>query len=269
LFLRDGMPSHRQMFNAIWTGVVMVTFGYGIVYWASCRLSSWIVAVLASTAFLWTYLGECLVLRTLRLRPGTLLLLLAGLAGMPLLAADESMHQHGLSLLAGIGVIVGAMLWSATTIALKRADLPRSIVQRSGIQLFFSGALLLSLSALSGQWPGAYAMSQMLSFQPLMGMSYLIFGSSIIAFTAFNWLLMHDSPSLVASSTYVNPLIAMALGILVVHEHCSGLQLIGAATLLGSVILIWLRQSTAEARPEEPYLVQQLCVENKPAELLR
>src|ERR1700678_3284662 len=62
LMRSEQAPTWRQFLNTFWTGAVMLTVGYGAVFWASRRLPSWVVAVLASTTFLWTYLGESLVL---------------------------------------------------------------------------------------------------------------------------------------------------------------------------------------------------------------
>jgi drug/metabolite transporter (DMT)-like permease len=259
--LRDRIPTRRQIFNAGWTGVLMITFGYSIIFWASSKLPSWMVAVLASTAFLWTYLGECLILKTSRLRVRTMLPLLAGLLSMPLLMGGRWMHGYDISTVAGAAVIMGSLLWSATALALKRANLPPSSVQRAGIQMSASGFLLLCLSAVSGHWQAMHSLNHLWSLKPLLGMSYLIFASSIVAFTAFNWLLKHESASLVASATYINPIIAMVLGIVIIHERCSSLQLLGAVVLLGSVVLIWLQQDTEGTRSKRRFVFVRLGAE--------
>jgi len=84
-------------------------------------------------------------------------------------------------------------------------------------------------------------------------MTYLVIACSAIAFTAFQWLLAHDSASLVATSSYVNPIVAMALGILVAHERWSRVQLLGAFVILVSIFLVWYaRKPSKIARPLAP-----------------
>jgi len=103
---RGPAPRRRQVINAVWTGSLMLAAGYGIVFWAEQRLSSWLAAVLVSTSFLWTYLGECFVLRSFRFRPAMLAPLLVGLAGLPLLFEGGG-YRGGVSFLAALAVLAG------------------------------------------------------------------------------------------------------------------------------------------------------------------
>lgn len=105
---KEARPTRRQIMNCLMTGVITFSLGYSVVFWAETRLTSWLVAVLTATTFLWTYLGECLLLRTERLSKKMLLPLLLGLAGMPLLCG-ASFHQGKMwSLLAILAVLLGA-----------------------------------------------------------------------------------------------------------------------------------------------------------------
>jgi drug/metabolite transporter (DMT)-like permease len=240
---RAPLPGRRQMFNAAWTGMLMLAAGYGIVFWAEQRLSSWLVAVLVSTSFLWTYLGECFVLRSVRFRWAMLAPLLMGLAGMPMLVQGGE-HRGGVSLLAALAVLAGALCWAAGSLALKSIDLPRTPVQTAGIQLAAAGLLLLSLSGALGEWANAPPLARCLAWQPLLAMAYLVFGASVLAFVAFLWLLEREPASLVATSMYVNPIVAMLLGVLAAHERSSPVQLAGALAVLGSILAVWRMQGS-------------------------
>jgi drug/metabolite transporter (DMT)-like permease len=244
---RQPLPDRHQIFNAITSGIALLTISYGVVYWAETRLSSWIVAVIGSTIFLWTYLGECLV-QFDRPRARMLLPLIAGLSGMPLLLKATFDQGQVKSLVAAIAVLLGSCLWAATILTIKRIKLPHSYIQTAALQMSSSGITLFCISWLSGEMSRLPSVQQMLSPRPLYGMAYLVIASSVLAFTAFHWLLVHESAALVASSAYVNPMVAMLLGIVAVHERSSHVQLLGAAIIVGSILLIWFMQNRPEPR---------------------
>jgi drug/metabolite transporter (DMT)-like permease len=244
---REPLPEWKPALNAVLTGTALLALSYSVVYWAETRLDSWIVAVLVSTILLWTYVGEWVVFRLHKLTAIALLPVLAGLAGMPLLLRATLKHGHGDSLVAAAAVVSGSGLWAATTLLLKKLELPRSSVQTAALQLSSAGATLFCISYFSGELGAMPATHPMLAARPLLAMTYLVLASSVLGFTAFNWLLAHESASLVATSAYVNPVVAMLLGILVAHEAWSLTQLLGAAIILGSVVLIWRLQARVGA----------------------
>lgn len=245
LMRSDPAPTWRQLFNALWTGAAMLTVGYGTVFWAAQRIPSWLVAVLASTTFLWTYLGESLLMHSFRLQGRMLLPLFAGLAGMPLLVRGNS-HRDAISLSAALAVLLGALSWSAGSLAVKRIDMPRSYIQTAGFQLATSGLLLLSLSGGLGEWTRLPPMPQILAWKPIVAMAYLVIAASVVAFSAFHWLIAREPAYLVATSTYVNPMVAMLLGIVAAHERCSPPQLAGALAVLSSIVMIWYLQEPSD-----------------------
>ena len=245
LMRSDPTPTWRQLSNALWTGATMLTVGYGAVFWAAQRLPSWVVAVLASTTFLWTYLGESLLMRSYRFQGRMLLPLFAGLAGTPLLVGGNS-HRDIISVPAVLAVLLGALSWSAGSLAVKRIDMPRSYIQTAGFQLATSGLLLLCISAGLGEWTRLPPIPQIFAWRPIVAMAYLVIAASVVAFSAFHWLIAREPAYLVATSTYVNPMVAMLLGIVAAHERYSPLQLIGALAVLSSIIMIWYLQQPSD-----------------------
>lgn len=242
---RAPAPSRRQAINAMWTGALMLSIGYGVVFWVERRMPSWLVAVLGSTVFLWTYLGECFVLRTVRFRAAMLAPLLLGLAGMPLLVSDGEFHGS-VSLPYAVIVLAGSLCWAAGSLAVKSIDMPRSPVQAAAIQSGTAGILLLCLSLALGERTGAAAAAQLFAWQPAAAMAYLVLGASVLALVAFLWLLQHEPASLVATSEYVNPIVAMLLGIVAAHERASPLEIAGALAVLASVLAVWRLQIQEE-----------------------
>jgi drug/metabolite transporter (DMT)-like permease len=224
----------------------MLGAGYGVVFWAEKRLASWLVAVLLSTTFIWTYLGECLILRSRRLQARMLLPVVAGFAGMPFLMGGD-FRRDRFSFVATLAVLLGAIFWSVGTLAVKRIDMPSSFIQTTGFQLASSGLLLIGLSGFLGEWQGLPGVTMIFAAKPIIAMAYLVIAASMLGFGAFNWLLAHEPPSLVATSAYVNPMVAMGLGIVAAHENFSLLQLMGACTVLISIIVIWYFQRSADS----------------------
>jgi drug/metabolite transporter (DMT)-like permease len=271
-FKRQPLPNAKQTINAITTGIALLTVSYGVVYWAETRLDSWIVAVLVSTLFLWTYLGEVLLLRMIRLRTQTLLPVVAGLAGMPLLLRATFKHGQPQSMIAAIAVLLGAILWAATTLGLKRIELPRSYIQTAALQLSSSALALLCISCCLGERSRLPHLHEILSAKPLLSMAYLVIASSIFAFAAFHWLMARESASRVATSAYVNPVVAMLLGIVVDHERLTRLQFVGALVILGSIASIWYLDRPKGSRPvgfDGEYVLAELSSDDFSAASMR
>lgn len=252
----------RQIINCCVVGLAMIVAGYSVVFWSSTRLPSWMVAVLVSTSFLWTYLGECLVLRSQRARPAVIILLLVGLAGIPFLSGLDLRQLPLSSIRAMAGILASSLIWSAGTLALKRVQLPACPLQAAGWQLGFAGIVLAAVSFKLGEWGGLTGFNFSASAKPIFGMAYLVLGGSVTAFSAYHWLMRHESPTLVATFSYVNPIIAMLLGIGFAHEHCSLTQLVATSTILASVLLVWrIQASSARAQMQmiEPSMASALA----------
>lgn len=244
----------RRAANCCLVGLVMIVTGYALVFWSSTQLQSWIVAVLVSTSFLWTYLGECFVLRSQRPRAAVLVPLLVGLAGIPVLSV-RNIHGSGLnSFAAAAGILVSSFAWSVGALALKQLRLPECPFQSAGLQLGTAGFVLGVISLGLGNWKHLVLHRALESARLVSGMTYLVLCGSVVAFSAYHWLMHRESPTLVATFAYVNPIVAMILGIGLAHEHWSGAQLIAAAAILASVIQVWRAQANSFSGQFRPSL---------------
>ncbi|WP_446742711.1 EamA family transporter [Silvibacterium acidisoli] len=233
------LPTLRQLWHCALTGASLIFLVFAPVFWAETRVASWVVAVLTSTNFLWTYLGESLILRTQRLRPVMLSLLALGLAGIFCLSKTSSSQEQPVSLIAIAAILFSSFSWSMSAIALKRIDLPESYLQTGGFQMVFAGALLGILSCMLSEWRHLPALASLRSTPVIWSMLYLVVGGSTIAFAAFHWLIRREPASRIASSSYINPIVALLIGITVGHERISSQQLAGATAILASVVLTW------------------------------
>jgi drug/metabolite transporter (DMT)-like permease len=242
----------REAANCCLVGLVMIVAGYALIYWSSSRLQSWIVAVLVSTSSLWTYMGECFVLGSQRPRAAVLIPLLAGLAGIPVLCV-RNWHGSGLNSFApAAGILVSSVAWSVGTLALKRLRLPGCLFQSAGLQLGSAGLTLAAISWGLGDWRHLALHRFVESVKPILGMTYLVLCGSVVAFSAYHWLMRRESPTRVATFAYVNPIAAMILGIGVAHEQFSGAQMIAAVAILASVIQVWRAQPSSPSGQFEP-----------------
>jgi drug/metabolite transporter (DMT)-like permease len=240
------VPSLRQLRNAMLTGIGMIAVGYSTVFWAETRLSSWIVSVLVSTAMLWTWIGECFLLRSARFRARDLTIILFGLAGMVLVFAPLVRARERLSLGAACAVLASTIVWSAALTASTRVELPRSALQTAGLQTGTAGLVLMLLSWGLRTSIGPGSSADGFHGKAIAAMLYLVLGGSVAGFSAHRWLLVRQPVSLVATTAYVNPIVAMILGIGILHERSSIVQLAGAAVVLASIVLAW--RSRAQAR---------------------
>jgi drug/metabolite transporter (DMT)-like permease len=130
-----------------------------------------------------------------------------------------------------------------------------SYVQTAGIHLAASGLLMLLLSAVLGEWTRLPAIAGVLTWRTVLTMMYLVIAASVVAFSAFHWLLAREPASLVATSTYVNPMVAMVLGIAAAHERASPMQLVGAFAILSSIVMVWFMQKSTN-----PFEIHELEV---------
>jgi len=240
-------PHWKQTVHALWTGALMLGVGYGVVFWAEKRLASWIAAVLISTTLLWTYLGESLVLRSTRFRLQMLLPLLLGMAGIPMLMGMDFTSKR-ISLPAVLCVLLGAVAWTCGSLAAKRLRMPDSPLQTALLQLTAGGGILLVAGLLREKFPQVVS----LGWRPLVALAYLVLAGSVLGMAVYHWLLEHEPASQVATFSYVNPVVAMFLGLLLAGEHSSLWQMAGAVTVLASLVLLWAMQMRNSSGPAQP-----------------
>ena len=119
--------------------------------------------------------------------------------------------------------------------ASRHLQLPRQLSMSSGLQMLWGGGFLLLFSALTGELGRLPGLSHQWNWQLAFAMGYLILFASIVAFSAYVWLIGRDPTTRVASYAYVNPLIALLLGSWLAHERPTPLQYAGAALVVAGV----------------------------------
>jgi drug/metabolite transporter (DMT)-like permease len=169
---------------------------------------------------------------------GTLAALVAGLAGVALFMLPSGPQEAGPIAPLMVLILLGAaFMWAAGSIISQRQSASIPAVTSAGMQLLCGGAALLIASSLNGELAG-FSPSQ-ISTISWAGLAYLTIAGSVVAFAAYVWLLDHARAPLVATYTFVNPIIAVGLGWAVLGEHLTLQMLTGFAIVVASVIAVW------------------------------
>ena len=227
-------PDRRQWIGTAVLGLVLFAGDYGCLFWAEKEVPSGLAAVIAATIPVWVLLGEWLFAGSQRPTAKALAGIVLGIAGVILLMLPAGLHNSAFSRSALV-LLLGCLFWSAGTVGSRHLKLPRQLSMSAGLQMAWGGGFLLLLSAATGELGHLPGLAHQWNWRLAFAMGYLILFASIIAFTAYVWLIARDPITRVSSYAYVNPLIALLLGALLVHERPTSLQFVGAALVVAGV----------------------------------
>jgi drug/metabolite transporter (DMT)-like permease len=214
---------------------------YGALFWAEQYVPSGITSVIEATLPLTTLTLEVFVFRQQPLRWRMLGAVAVGFGGVVTLLVNNG--ERDFEVLPCLVILASGVAWSLGAVLIRSMPLPRSRPLTAGGAMMLGGMVLLALSRLSGE-------ANPLPYIPVraaLALLYLIVGGSMIAFTAYVWLLARMPVTRVASHAYVNPLVALALGYFVAGEELSARTVIASVLIVLSVFLI-LRIGNATAK---------------------
>jgi drug/metabolite transporter (DMT)-like permease len=227
-------PNRRQWISTAVLGLVMFAGNYGCLFWAEKEVPSGLAAVIAATIPVWVLLGEWFFAGSQRPTAKALAGVVLGVSGVILLMLPAGLHHRGFSVSALV-LLLGTFCWAGGTVASRHLQLPRQLSMSAGLQMAWGGVFLLLLSAAAGELRRLPGLAHRWDWQVVFAMVYLILFASIVAFTAYVWLIARDPTTRVASYAYVNPLVALLLGWLLAQERPTPLQYAGAALVLAGV----------------------------------
>lgn len=236
--------SRKQLLNVSIAGFLFLVYGNGVFVWALRYVDSGFAALLASTQPLF-------VLFLLRLIDGkkmqrkSIIGVVLGLIGMYLLVSQETIATSE-GMILGIFMIFSCVLsWSYGSVFVSKANLPKNFFVSTGYQMTIASVLLLFWSQIFNENTDV-----LFTITPKVQLSIvalIIFGG-IVAFTAFNYLLKVISPEKVATSAYVNPVIALLLGWYFLGEKLTTQSIIASIILLTGVYFITSRKRVAKTK---------------------
>src|SRR5712692_7273353 len=230
-------PTGRQWLSAFLLAVLIFVLDYGLVFWAERRVPSGITAVMMATIPVFMALSEIIFLRTQRVTVRLALALLIGIGGVAVLMS-HSLNLGGAPIdrAGAVALIIAAMSWSVSSALTRKLPLAPSKVMSSGAQMLAGGVLLALTAAALGEFRNFRPWT--VSRGAWLSLLYLIVAGSIIAFTAYVWLIHHESPTKVGTYAYVNPVVPVLLGYLLGGEALAPRTILGTAFVLISVVVI-------------------------------
>ncbi len=235
-------PTGRQWTSASLLAVLIFVLDYGLVFWAEQRVPSGITAVMMATIPAFMALSEIILLRTQRLTLRLTLALLIGIGGVAVLMS-RSVNLGGapIDMLGAAALTVGSMSWSVASVLTRKLPLPPSKVMSSGAQMLAGGVFLALTAAALGEFRNFHPWA--VSRGAWLSLLYLIVAGSIIAYTAYVWLIHHESPTKVGTYAYVNPVVAVLVGYFLGGESLGLRTILGTLFVLISVVLITTKRT--------------------------
>lgn len=225
-------------------GALLLLGGNGLVSIAEETVPSGLTALLIAATPLWVVLWRVAARESVP--GGTLVGVAVGFVGVALLVSPGT----GGATLLGIGLIlVAALMWATGSFFSKRVTLPKDPFLSTALQMLTGGAIMAVAGVARGE-AGGIDVGEF-SAASLWAFAYLIVAGSLFAFTAYVWLLQHAPISKVATYAYVNPVVAIFLGWLILDESLTLRIAIGATVIVASVAAIVKMESAAARRREE------------------
>jgi drug/metabolite transporter (DMT)-like permease len=235
-------PSGREWRSATLLGLVIFVLDYGLLFWAEQRVPSGIAAVMLALIPAFMALSEIIFLRTQTLTVRLVVALLIGIGGVAVLMS-RSLNLGGAPIdkTGAASLIFASMSWSVASALTRKLTLPKSKVMSSGAQMLAGGVLLAVTAAVLGEFRDFHPWN--VSREVWFSLLYLIVAGSIVGFTAYVWLIHHESPTKVGTYAYVNPIVAVLVGYFLGDEGLSSRTIVGTMFVLISVVVITITRA--------------------------
>ena len=246
-------PTAREWRSASLLAILIFVFDYGLLFWAEKRVPSGLAAVMMATIPVFMAIAEIGILRTQRLTARLVIALLVGMGGVAVLVSHSvSFGEAPINTAGACALIFAAISWSIAASLSRRLPLPAAKAMSSGAQMFAGGVFLTFAAALLGEFRAFHV--QAVSRGAWLALAYLIVAGSIVGFTAYVWLLHHESPTKVGTYAYVNPVVAVLVGYFLGGEALGPRTIVGTLLVLVSVVVI---TTTPARKPEKKILSVQ------------
>ncbi len=240
-------PTLQQWRSSAITGTFLLLGGNGLVVYAEQTVSSANAALFIGIGPLFTVLIEWAWPGGLRPNFLTFLALALGIAGVTWLAApwESPSAGMGISLFDSLLLLGACLSWSFGAIYGRHVKNPASPFMTSAQQMLAGGVILALTAALRGEWTTLDLAT--ISAASWQGFVYLVTIGSLVGFSTFVWLMKHSTPALVSTYSYVNPVVAVFLGWLILNEPVTSRTYVAAVLIVGAVVLLTLAKNRRKA----------------------
>ena len=245
LLLRRGPGAFRlrrsELIGGAIVGLLLLLGGNGLVVLGEREVPSGLTALIVAVVPLCV-----VVLRVMfreKIASGTILGVVAGFVGVAILIVPEGITGR-VDVVSMLMIVGAAISWSIGSYMSRRLDMPHDPLASTGVQMLVGGVALLATGALTGET----IQPDQFSTESLLSLGYLILFGSVLAYTAYTWVLIHASVSRVSTYAYINPVVAVFLGWLLLRETVDLTMIIGAAVIIVSVWMV-IRTEARKAKP--------------------
>jgi drug/metabolite transporter (DMT)-like permease len=234
----DKKPDLADWGKAAIPGILMFVGGNGSLTWSEQFLPSGLAALIIATVSIWMVVLDWIFFSRKRPDKFTLSGIAIGLAGVALLTGvEDEVLINGGSVILGIFVLTFAsMSWAAGSLYSRNLKSSTSLQFSISMQILVGGLVLILIGSLQGEW--SRVSLHTISVQSLFALSYLILLGTLLAYSAYLWLLRVSTPAKVSTYAFFNPLIAIFLGWILLDEPLTIETIIGAFFILVSLLLV-------------------------------
>lgn len=241
--------SRVQLLNAAIVGALLPFLGNGSLIFAQQRIPSGIAALIVATVPLWMVVIQAVVEKV---RPGPQIWtgVSLGILGLAILVSARAGVTGAIHLPSALLLCGGSMAWAAGSIYSRRADLPDSGIASTALTMLAAGVFFSVTTVAMGE-TRSFELADV-SLRSVIGLAYLSILGSVVAYSAYIWLLQATTPARVATYAYVNPIIAVLLGWAFANEPITIRTAFAAAVILAAVILITTAPQPAQRAAKPP-----------------
>jgi drug/metabolite transporter (DMT)-like permease len=246
-------PTRQQWFASIVLGGLFFLIGHGTLHWAEQTLPSGLAALLIATEPVFVAIILTATRRT-RITPTLLIGLLLGLLGVALIMGGDLQTGHS-QMLSSLAVLIGTVSWSIGMVYSRSAALHPDDSMAAAMSLL-AGAVMLFLAGMVTGEAAKFDLG-LVSVKSLAALGYLAIAGSLVAYLAYFWLLNRFPPTLIATHTYVNPIVALVLGWSIAGEVLTARFVFGGIAVIAAIALVGRGTSregqAAKIREQRPH----------------
>lgn len=254
-------PTRSHWRSAAIIGGLLLLGANGAVSWAEQHVPSSFAALFIATVPLWMVAIDWL--RPGGVRPGGQVIagLALGLAGIVVLIGPGELADGSRLDPVGAGLLIfAAISWAAGSVYTRHADLPGAPLLATAMEMLAGGGMLVILGLLTGGWTRLELAN--VTFRSLLSLGYLVVFGSLVAFSAYVWLLQVSTPAHVSTYAYVNPVVAVLLGWALAGEPFGMRTLVAGGIIVASVVLITTYRARQAAHAESTQASPAIPAEN-------
>jgi drug/metabolite transporter (DMT)-like permease len=227
-------PTRQQWAASIVLGVLFFLIGHGTLHWAQQTLPSGVAAFLIATEPIFVAIILTATRRD-RLTPALLIGLVLGLAGVALIMGADLQADRA-HMLSSVAVLIGTVSWASGMVYSRSAPLHPDDRMAAGMSLLAGAVILFLAGTVTGEAAEFHLAS--VSMKSVLALAYLAIAGSLVAYSAYFWLLNRYPPTLIATHTYVNPVVALILGWSLAGEVLTSRFVFGGAVVIAAIALV-------------------------------